>query len=116
MIIPSYLFAFLAAFVVALAGIYLVHNSHQKCQRQKLLRRDLIERIETLPLPSLASALGVSFTRFFYSAPFSRVNESIELCETCASTHFCVSKLSNSQVNLGDLDFCPARYHLEQSN
>jgi hypothetical protein len=112
MAIPSYLLAFLVAFSVAILGILIVRFNQKKCQRQRLLRKELVERIKASPMPGLFRTLGINFGNYFYSSPVSEVDATVQLCENCSRTNQCTSKLSNPETDHNDLDFCPVKQFL----
>ena len=62
MAIPSYLLAFLVAFSVAILGVLIVRFIQKKSQRQRLLRKELVERINASPMPGLFSTLRPQLT------------------------------------------------------
>ena len=111
MTIPSFILVFIAAFLVALAGLYFVHLAHKKNHLSRQSRKELLQRIEALPLPRMLQSLGISFTRFFYSVPYENIHETVQLCESCTSIYLCNNRLANAEVKLSELSFCPVKKH-----
>jgi hypothetical protein len=109
MAIPSYLLAFLVAFSVALLGILIVRLTQKKSQRQSQQRKELIERVKTLPMCGLFKQMGVSFGKFFYSMPLTEVDQTIRLCETCSSARQCQAHQSARDINSKEFEFCPLK-------
>ena len=114
LVLPSYVLVIMTALAVAVAGICIVRNSQKKCIKNRKLRRDLIQRIENLPLPRAIQMMGLSFSKFFYSTPLSQVHNSVQLCEACASTQKCESTLAAPQGSSIEIDFCPVKQHIDQ--
>lgn len=114
MTIPSFFIVIPTAFFVAILGVLLVRMSHQKTQAKRQLRKVLLTRIKSQPLPKLVQALGISFHQYFYTVPFEKIAKSVQRCETCASTYRCETKLADPNLYLSDMDFCQNKKHLSQ--
>jgi rRNA maturation endonuclease Nob1 len=106
---PSFLLVFFTAFMMALLGVAIVRKNQLKFQRQRQMRKELKQRIETLPILKVTEALGISFAKFFYATPVKQMHESVQRCEACSATEQCESKLSKPELSLSELHFCPVK-------
>ena len=110
----SLIFAFLTAIMAALLGVAIVRRSQINNLRERQLRRGLLQRVETLPLPDVIQALAINFSRYFYTSSSTRLDECIQMCESCPSTQQCQNQLAQSAVSPAEFGFCPVRDHLDQ--
>lgn len=115
MTLPSYILALITAFIIAMVGILIVRRSQLRCAQRRELRRELIARFKGLPLPRLVQSAGINFTKYFYSVPLEHVHETIQICESCSSSHRCESEMEKTQFEISDIDFCPNKHHIEQN-
>ncbi len=108
----SLIIAFFTAVMAALLGVAIVRKSQINNLRERELRRDLIRRVEALPLPHVIEALGINMARYFYSSPCKRLDECVQKCETCGSSQQCRDQLASYEISLSELMFCPLREQL----
>ena len=110
----SLIFAFLTAIMAALLGVTIIRRSQINNLRERQLRRGLLQRVEALPLPDVIQAFGINFSRYFYTSPCKRLDECIQLCESCPSSQQCQTQLAKSELSPAEFEFCPARDHLHK--
>jgi positive regulator of sigma E activity len=110
----SYSVVIFTAGVVFVFGVLFMRKIHKNTHDRREMRKILLKRIESLPLPKMLQALGISFTDYFYKVSVDDIDKSISNCEKCSSTEICNKKLKLPELNPGDIDFCASRQHLSK--
>ncbi len=108
----SLIIAFFTAVMAALLGVVIVRKSQINYLREREMRRDLIRRVEVLPLPHVVQALGINMSRYFFASPYQRLDECVQKCESCGSSQQCQTQLASPEISLAKLMFCPLREQL----
>jgi len=110
----SYSFVIFTAGIIFIFGVLFVRKVHKNTHDRREMRKILLKRIETLPLPKMLQALGISFTDYFYKESVDAIDKSISNCEKCSSTESCTEKLKFPELNPGDIEFCPSQQYLKK--
>jgi HAMP domain-containing protein len=100
------IFAILGIAFVALALFFLLLISRNVVQG-KMVREKLAKRVEELRMSKMLRALGLDFSKYLYSVPIHKINESMKKCETCSTTDQCDAQLKQETTRVQDVDFCP---------
>lgn len=106
MTLTSFSIVMFSAFAVAVLGVLYVRRTHMNALQKREKRRELLKKIESLPLPKMMQALGVGIGRFLYQLPVETIEDSIANCETCSTTKECEQKLKIPELNPEDVEFC----------
>ncbi len=105
----SYSFVMVTAGIIFISGVVFMRKIHKNTHDRREMRKILLNRIESLPLPKMLQALGISFTNYFYKVSIDVVDKSISNCEKCSSTEICKEKLKLPELNPGDIEFCASQ-------
>lgn len=114
MTLTSFSIVMFSAFAVAVLGVLYVRRTHQNALQNREKRRELMKKVESLPLPKMMQALGVGIGRFLYQSPVETIEDSIANCENCTTTSECEEKLKIPELNPEDVDFCKNQQYLSQ--
>ena len=105
--------AFLAiAFIVLGIGFLLLITKNMR--QGRVVRQHLARRVETLRMSRMLKALGLDFSKYLHTVPISKINDSMNRCETCDTTDECDTRLTESSINIDNIEFCPNQECLQQ--
>ncbi len=91
-----------------------IRKSHSDTQKIRDQRRDLLFRMESLRLPKMLQALGIGFSKYFYSVSIDDIEKCVIQCESCETIDQCDVKLKIPELNPEDVAFCPSKDHLSE--
>lgn len=114
MTISSYFIVICTAGLLFVSGVLIMRKIHKNTQKRREMRKILLSRIETLRLPKMLQALGISFSNYFFKVSVDEIDKCITHCEECPSTELCDKKLKLPELNPGDIDFCNSQEHLSK--
>lgn len=110
----SFTLVMFCALAVAVVGVLYVRRTQLNALQLREIRKDLIKRAESQPLPRMLQALGIGIGRFLYRQPVDAIRHSIIHCETCATKNECGQKLKIPELNPEDVEFCKNQEYLSQ--
>jgi len=114
MLFSSYSVVIFTTGIIFILGVLFIRKIHKNTPDRREMRKILLSRIESLPLPKMLQALGISFTDYFYKVSVDAIDKSISNCEKCSSTEICNEKLKLPELNPGDIEFCASQQYLSK--
>ncbi len=69
-------------------------------------REPLANKLHTLRLSKMLSALGINTTEYLHTVSVATINEQMTRCADCANTDECDDNLSTNNVDINEIDFC----------
>lgn len=73
----------------------------------RVVRHKLAERVESLRMSKMLSALGIDFSSYLHQVPLNKINESMNKCDDCSTLDQCDDKLQQEIIEPEEIDFCP---------
>ena len=66
----------------------------------------LEQQFNKLRLSNMLVALGINKTDYIYQTNVNDIQQQMRSCSACANTEECDDKLSNSAIEITDIEFC----------
>ena len=99
-------------FIVLAVGFVLLISRNVK--QGRVVRQRLAERIESLRMSKMLSALGIDFSSYLHQVPLNKINASMNKCDDCSTLDQCDDKLQQKTLQPEEIDFCPNQDCLTQ--
>ena len=107
MIVVNYIvLALLAiAFVVLAVGFLMLITRNMR--QGRVVRQHLARRVESLRMSRLLNSLGIDFSKYLHIVPISKINDTMNKCETCLTSDYCDEQLAKPNLTIDNIDYCP---------
>lgn len=69
-------------------------------------REPLAKKLHALRLNKMLSALGISTFEYLHTVSVATISEQMDRCSECTNTEECDDSLSDSNVDINEIDFC----------
>lgn len=69
-------------------------------------REPLAKKLHALRLNKMLSALGISTFEYLHTVSVATISKQMDRCSECANTEECDDSLSDSNVDINEIDFC----------
>ena len=107
MAITSYIILIIIALAFTALALFFVLLISKNVREGKVMREQLEIRVESLRMSKMLRALGLDFSKYLYRVPLTKINHSMNNCETCDVTDQCDEKLKQPEIKPEEIDFCP---------
>ena len=97
-------------------AVLLFNAIRKNFQFGQLLRKQILEKIESLRFGSMLRKHNVNPQEYLHNRPLSSIESEIKNCFSCMKITECDSVLAKSNVTDQDLVFCPNHSSIVQKN
>ena len=103
----SYLIFITIGITFLILAVFFVLLISKNMRQGMEVRRSIAARVESLRMSKMLRALGLDLSRYLYTVPLHKINDSMNKCEACQTTEVCDDKLQSGHIEPDQIGFCP---------